>query len=122
MKFLFRIVFHIAANVAALYVAVRFIDGFLIRDGWTAYVALGAALTLLNAIVRPIVKALAGPLIVLTIGLFTIVVNAAMFLLLDFASDALTIAGYQPLLYATLLAGAINFVFHLLERAFGLRK
>jgi putative membrane protein len=110
------------ANIVALYAAAIYIEGFTVNGDWRTYVVLGIVFTLLNAIVRPIAKTFAGPLIVLTIGLFTIVVNAAMFLLLDFGSDALTIQGYVPLLLATLLAGVVNFIFYLGRRALGLGK
>jgi len=119
MGFITKIILHIGANAVALYAAVRFIDGFSVSGGIETYLILGGILMLLNAIVRPIVKLLAGPLIILTLGLFALVVNVLMLALLDFVSDALTIQGYIPLLLGTVLVGLVNLLFHAGGNLFG---
>jgi putative membrane protein len=119
MRFLIRVILHVVANALAFYVASRFIDGFSVSGDITTYLILGGILMVLNALVRPVVKLLAGPLIVLTLGLFAVVVNALMLVLLDFVSDALTIQGYMPLLLGTVLVGLVNLLFHAGGRLFG---
>lgn len=118
MRFLVRLALHIVANAVALYIANRFIAGFSVSGDLTMYLVLGGLLMVLNALVRPIVKLLAGPLIVLTLGLFAVIVNALMLVLLDFGSDALTIQGYMPLLLGTVLVGLTNLLFHAGGRLF----
>ena len=71
-----------------------------------------AAFTVLNLVVRPILKLLLGPVIVLTLGLGLILVNAGILLLLDFFFDALTIQTTIVLLWAALALGLANIVFH----------
>ena len=67
-------------NVIALYVAVWLLDGRINYEGaWTGILWLALIIGLLNALVRPLLKFLTCPLIILTLGLFTLVINAFMF-------------------------------------------
>jgi len=69
-----------------------------------------AVFAAINVLIRPVVKLFLGPFIVLTFGLFTIVVNALMLYVLDIVSTPLTIDGYLPLLFATLLISVASII------------
>ena len=74
MTFLIRILI----NAAALWVATRFVDGITFQGDWVRLLGVALVFGLVNAIVRPIVKLLTLPLLILTLGLFTFVINALM--------------------------------------------
>src|ERR1700741_3710577 len=76
-----------------LWVASKLIPGIEIADGWSL---LWAALILgiINAIVRPVVIILTLPLTILTLGLFLLVINAAMLSLVAWMLDGMTVAGF----------------------------
>lgn len=83
-------------NAVALYVAVLIVPGIVFGGEWVDLLWLALIFGLLNALVRPILKLLALPLIILTLGLFTLLINAGMLLLtssvaqsfgLDFSVD-----------------------------------
>jgi putative membrane protein len=60
----------------ALVVAAWGVPGIHVHeDAWTAYAAMAVILGLVNAIVRPLLKLLSCPLIILTLGLFVLVIN-----------------------------------------------
>ncbi len=65
----------------ALFVANWAVPGIVVDDasGWVVYVIMAVVLGLVNALLRPILKALTCPLVVLTLGLFTLVINAITF-------------------------------------------
>ena len=63
-------------TAAALWVAVWLIDGFDFAGAWWQFLIVAANLGLANAIVKPILRLLSLPIVVLTLGLFLIVVNA----------------------------------------------
>lgn len=64
----------------ALYVAVLIVPGITVQgDKWLAFAIMALILGLVNALVRPILKLLSCGLIVLTLGLFVFVINAASF-------------------------------------------
>ncbi len=74
MKFLTRWVI----NTLALFVAVWIVPGIRLESGWFSLIWLALIFGLVNATVRPILKFLTCPLILLTLGLFTLVINALM--------------------------------------------
>ena len=70
-----------AINAVALYVAILIVPGIKLSSAWTGVLWLALIIGLLNALVRPLLKFLTCPLIILTLGLFTIVINTGMLLL-----------------------------------------
>ena len=66
----------------ALFVAAWLVPGITVDgDGWVVYAVMAVILGLVNAIVRPLLKLLTCPLILLTLGLFVLVINALTLLL-----------------------------------------
>ncbi|HEX6222222.1 MAG TPA: phage holin family protein [Acidimicrobiia bacterium] len=63
-------------TAASVWVAVWLIDGFEFTGEWWQFLIVAAIVGLSNAIVKPILRLLSLPIIVLTLGLFLIVVNA----------------------------------------------
>lgn len=72
------LVIRLAINAGAVWLAVAMIDGLDFEGGWVALVIVAAVLAVLNAVVKPVVKLLSLPFIILTLGLFLLVVNAVM--------------------------------------------
>ncbi|CAN5795636.1 phage holin family protein [soil metagenome] len=78
-----RVLVTLIANAVALAVAAALFDGIRVGGVGTGeqivtLLLVGAVLGIVNAIVSPVVKLLSLPLIILTLGLFLLVVNAAM--------------------------------------------
>lgn len=60
----------------ALFAAAWLVPGIVVeRDAWTVYAAMAVILGLINAVVRPVLKLLTCPLIILTLGVFVLVIN-----------------------------------------------
>lgn len=89
MKLVARILLNGLALVAAAYL----LPGIHWNGGLVALIVAGCVLGLLNAIVKPIVTVLSCPLIVLTLGLFYLVINGLMLLLADWLLAALAVDG-----------------------------
>lgn len=69
-----------ASIALALFAAAYFLPGIRVSgNGWIAYAAMALILSVVNMIVRPILKFFAFPLTVITLGLFLLVINAATF-------------------------------------------
>jgi putative membrane protein len=88
-----RPLLFVVANALAVGAAVWLFEGITLPapDDTTLAVELlvvGVIFGVVNAVVRPVVRLLSLPLIVLTLGLFWLVVNAAMLLLTSAVSDA----------------------------------
>ncbi|MDI6734370.1 MAG: phage holin family protein [Patescibacteria group bacterium] len=110
MKLIGGFIFHIFSNAIAVLAANYFIVGFIFKGDFVDLVVAALVLTLINTFLRPVLKLFLGPIIILTFGLFTIVINAITLYLLDILSDSLTIQGYLPLILGTIIIGVINFI------------
>lgn len=113
-----KLVLLIAANILALYLASYYIEGVALRGGLWNIALVGLAFSIVNFIVKPIVKLVLSPFILLSFGLLIIVINMAMLWVTDLIFPQLTISGIAPLFLATLLVGIVNFVAHLLVRKY----
>ena len=99
---------RILGNSVAIYAAFYFVTGFVINGGIKEFLLAGILLGLLNKVVKPPVKLLTMPLIILTLGLFLVVINALMLWLVDYAFDFVIIESITALVWATVVVAAVN--------------
>ncbi|MEV4169843.1 MULTISPECIES: phage holin family protein [unclassified Nonomuraea] len=109
MRFIIRTI----AAAVALWVAIQFIDGIDVDAPtntaryWGVLLLVALIFGVINAIVKPIVKALGCAIIVLTLGLFLLVINAAMLLLTSWIAGELDIPFHVDNFYPAAFWGAI---------------
>ncbi len=113
MRLAARIIVAVAINLAAVLAAAYWIPGVEMSGGFPAVLKVGLILTILNFVLKPVLKLFLGPIIVLTLGLGLILVNVVVLYALDKLSADFSIVGIPALFYAAVLVGLINFVFHL---------
>jgi len=103
--------FILRALIAALglWLATEWVDGISI-DGPTTLVIAGLMLGVVNAIVRPVAVILAIPFLVVTLGLFLLVVNAAMLGLVAAFLDGFAIAGFWSAFWAALVVSITSWI------------
>jgi putative membrane protein len=71
-----RILIRWVITGLALFAAAWLVPGIVVEgSGWTVYAVMAVILALINAIVRPVLKLLTCPLIILTLGIFVLVIN-----------------------------------------------
>ena len=112
MEVIARFILMLAANLAAALLAGYFVPDFQVTANVQGLVPLVFALTIINLFLRPFLKLILSPLIFVTFGLFTIIINAGILYVIDIFSDSLTINGLITLLYATLIISFINLIIH----------
>lgn len=100
------------ANGVGLYVATRYVSGFTISLVLENFALVVLALTLINLFVRPLVKFVFTPIIILTLGLGSLIVNGLMLYFLDFLLPTVTIEGLLALTLATIIVSASNLIIH----------
>lgn len=95
--------------MAGLWLASAIVPGIDIRNGWTL---LGAAVLLgiVNAIVRPVVVILTLPVTILTLGLFLLVINAAMLGLVAAFFDGFHVAGFGPAVLGAIVVSVTGWI------------
>ena len=111
------LIISLLLNALSLYIASLILDGVQIDSIQAALIA-GVLLGVANFVVKPILKILALPITVLTLGLFLLVINAAVLLLVDYFVDGFTIHGFVT----ALILGVIMWVLNLVYGMFGLKE
>lgn len=115
MKFLKQFFAVFLLNAAAL-ALMSYIPGVVIESGIRGLALITLIFTALNIFIKPILKVILSPVIILTLGLGLLVVNAIILFVLDLLTEHLTIQGALPLILATLLISAANFVIHVVNK------
>jgi putative membrane protein len=111
------------ANAIAVYAAIALVPDISAGGGWGVYFGVALILGLVNAIVAPLVRLLTCPLILLTLGLFTLVINALMLRLTAAIAAGLGLAFAVDGWVAAFWGGlAISVVSAVLSALFGLNR
>ncbi|OGY60315.1 MAG: hypothetical protein A3B23_00220 [Candidatus Colwellbacteria bacterium RIFCSPLOWO2_01_FULL_48_10] len=105
-----KLIAAVAANTLGLYLAGRFITGVIIPTDLKQLLIAAGVLTAINVLAKPILKLVLSPIIIITLGLGLIVVNAITLYILDYLMVSVTIPVLLPLVYATLLVSVINYI------------
>jgi len=106
-----KIILRILINAAALWAAASFVTG-IHAGGAGSILALALVFGLVNAFVRPFLKLVSCPIILLTLGLFTLVVNALMLMLAAWLGRGLgiefTVDGFVPAFLGALIISVVS--------------
>ncbi|MEJ5167128.1 MAG: phage holin family protein, partial [Thermoanaerobaculia bacterium] len=72
-----NIIFRWAILAFSIFLVERLLEGIEAKEkGWYVYVIMALIMALLNIFLKPVLKFLSCPLIILTLGLFSLVINA----------------------------------------------
>ena len=109
MLLLARIILAIAINMLALWVANALWDSVSIH-GWAAYLIGSAVLGIANTIVKPLLAILTLPLILVTLGLFYLLINIAMVALAEWIAPNFSIDGFWTYVGVVFVVWAVNWI------------
>lgn len=76
-------------NAIAVWVAIQIVPGIQAEGGWAVILAVALILGLANAMIKPLLTILSCPLLILTLGLFTLVINAAVLMVTSWLAGLL---------------------------------
>jgi putative membrane protein len=104
-----KFILRLAINAIALYLAVYFLPGIDLLSDLTSILWLALIFGLINALVRPLISILTCPLIILTLGLFTLVINTFLFWLTSVIGQSFGIALIinEPVWWNAFLGGLV---------------
>jgi len=112
-----RFIYVIFVNALALFIASLVLPGLSFEGSWIAPVIAGATITILNMLVKPILKLLSFPLIFISAGLFLIVINAFILYLtqyiikvMDIANVVMHVDTLLTYVFAAIIFGLSNWV------------
>ncbi len=103
MKFIARFLL----SVLGLLIIAQYVPGITIEGVYVAIISV-LILGLLNAVVRPVLFILTLPITILTLGLFSFVINAFLFWFVASFVDGFTVDGFLVALFGSLLMTVVN--------------
>jgi putative membrane protein len=109
MDFVPRLIIAWAINLGALWIADA-LWGSVTIDGWKAYLIGSAVLGIANAVLKPLLTVLTLPLIIITLGIFYLVINIAMVALAEWIAPNFSIDGFWTYVGVVLVVWAVNWI------------
>jgi putative membrane protein len=114
-----RFILRWAINAVALYAAIYFVPGVTAQNAnFVSIILLALIFGLINALLRPILTLLTCPLIVLTLGIFTLIINTLLFYLVGLVGTYLgigfTVDGFWPAFLGGVVVSVVSIVLSLL--------
>ncbi len=106
-----RFIIQIFVNALGIFLADYLISGIVFKGDILTLVIAGLLLGLINFFVRPILKLISAPLILLSLGFFTILINMGLLWLLEYFVSELTITGVWSYFWGVLIISLINIFF-----------
>jgi putative membrane protein len=108
MPFIIRLI----VNAAALWVATRIVPGVTFDGGLIPFLAVALVFGVINATLRPLTKILTFPLILVTLGIFALVVNGLMLWLTSSLSSSLGlgfhVSGFWAAFFGALVVSIVS--------------
>jgi putative membrane protein len=106
-----RALLQVLLNGAALYLAARVVPGISYHGGLGYLVIAGLVMGLANLLVKPIITFFSLPFLLLTLGLFYLVINGFMLKIVDWLLSGLEVRGFVAAMLGGLVIALVNWVF-----------
>jgi len=116
MPFLIRLL----VNAAALWVATQVVSGVTFDGGLLPMLEVALVFGVVNALLRPVAKILTFPIIIVTLGIFALVINGLMLWLTSSLSSALGlgfhVSGFWAAFWGAIVVSLVSLVLSMLIR------
>jgi putative membrane protein len=108
-----KLLIRLAVNAFALWLAAFIVDGITLSSNILEVLVVTIIFGLINALIKPFIKLISAPLIVVTLGLFTLIINAFLLLLTSWLTDALEVDGLWPAILGALIISVVSWLLSL---------
>ena len=108
MRIAVKLVLRVLLNASALYIAAAYLPGFVLATDAKEFLFGAVILALAHLILRPILAFVSFPFVLITFGLFNVVINFVLLMAADFLTPAIEISDFKTLLVASLIIGLAN--------------
>ncbi len=106
------LILRVMINALSIVIAVKLVDGLSFTGEWWKMIIVGAVFGLVNSVIKPVVKLFSIPFIILTLGLFTLIINTLMLALTASLSDTFHlgfhIRGFWPAFWGAIIVSVVS--------------
>lgn len=112
-----NLIIRLLLTALAVVILAKFLPGVQLADGFTSAIILAVILAVLDAFVKPLLVIMTLPITILTLGLFLLVINAAIILLAaEFMSGFAVNGFWTALLFSLLLSFLQSLLYSLMDK------
>jgi putative membrane protein len=97
-----------AGTVAAILLTINLVPGITISGGWTSILLVALVWSVLTMVVRPVLAILTLPITIVTLGLFSFVLNAFLFYAMQWLVPGFAVVGFVPALLGALVLSILS--------------
>lgn len=105
-----QLLIRLIVNAVALYAAATFVDGISLTGDIAGIAIVALIFGVINAFVKPIVKVFSFPFIVVTLGLFTLVINALLLMLTSALVSGLQVSGFGAAFVGAIIISIVSWL------------
>jgi putative membrane protein len=107
-----RLLLRIMINALSIAVAVKVVEGIVFAGEWWKMIFVGAVFGIVNSFLKPLITFISLPLIILSLGLFTLIINTLMLLITVSLSGPLKLGfqihGFWPAFKGALIISIVS--------------
>ncbi len=105
-----NLIFRLLAVAVAVYLTVNIVPGITLEGGWMTLALVSLVWSVIITVVKPILSILSLPLTIITLGLFSFVLNALLFWGMEFVVPGFDVAGWWPALLGSIVLSLITWL------------
>ena len=100
-------IFKLLAIAVAVYLTVNLVPGITLTGGWLTLGLVSLVWAVIITVVRPVLQILSLPITIITLGLFSFILNALLFWAMEFIVPGFDVAGFIPALLGSIVLSVI---------------
>ncbi len=108
------IILRVMINALSIVAAVKLVEGITFSGQWWKMIIIGAIFGLVNSLIKPIVTLFTFPFIILTLGIFTLIINTLMLIITSHLSESLDlglqIKGFRPAFWGAIIVSIVSMI------------
>jgi len=108
------IILRVMINALSIVAAVKLVEGITFSGQWWKMIIIGAIFGLVNSLIKPIITLFTFPFIILTLGIFTLIINTLMLIITSHLSESLDlglqIKGFRPAFWGAIIVSIVSMI------------
>ncbi|MGB1249793.1 MAG: phage holin family protein [Candidatus Promineifilaceae bacterium] len=105
-----NLIIRLVVNAIAVYAAAYFVSGVNLEGDLAGIAIVALVFGVINAFVKPIIKFFSFPLILLSMGLFTLVINAVLLMVTSLIVPNLSVNGFGPAFFGAIVISIVSWL------------
>ena len=97
-------------NILGLWVSSKILGGLDYKNNWSVLIVAGTILSLVNALIKPFVMILSLPALLLSLGVFTLIINGVMLYIVHLVYKPFEISSFSTAILAGIVIGLVNYI------------